>query len=129
MGSGPGKTPNTTYYTHRSYIDGRFDEIGDVYVVVNDCARFSCFGAEHEFILMDDECWDQYKIYEWTIHNLKMYACKAVKFRKKKYLGRYRVSSIYSAAKQASYGKEFNTLTYNCKDWVKRFETILYYNF
>ena len=123
--SQPGKTPNTTYYTHESYIDGRYGEKGYVYIVANDCASFSTFGAEHIFILMDNEEWAQYKVYEWTVHDLKMYACKSVKFRKKKYLGIYRVSDVYRAAKRASYGEEFNTITYNCKDWVKRVEKIL----
>lgn len=122
-----GKTPNETYYTHNSYVDGRFGEKGDVYVVANDCARFSTFGVEHEFILMDDEDWPQYKVYEWTITNLHMYACRSVKFRKKKYLGRYKVSVVYRAALKASFGKEFNTLTYNCKDWVKNIEEFLCY--
>lgn len=119
------KTPNTTYYTHESYIDGRFGEKGSVFIVANDCARFSTFGVEHEFILMDNDDWSEFKIYEWTIHNLKIYACGNVKFRKKKYLGQYRVSDVYDAAKFASKGKKFNTLTYNCKDWVKEVEFYL----
>jgi hypothetical protein len=127
MGSAPGRTPITTFYTDKSYIDGRYGEAGNVYVVVNDCAKFSCFGAEHEFILMEDKHWKQYKIYEWTVNNLKMYACAAVKFRKKEYLGRFKVSSIFNAAVDASIGKEFNTLTYNCKDWVKTVKAILHF--
>lgn len=125
--SQPGKTPNATYYVHSSYIDGRFGEVGEVYVVANDCTYFSTFGAEHEFILMDNDNWREYKIYEWTIHGLKMYACRSVKFRKKEYLGHYRVSGVYKAANQASKGREFNTLSYNCKDWVKNFKFFLYF--
>ena len=101
MGSAPGRTPITTFYTDKSYVDGRYGEAGNVYVVVNDCAKFSCFGAEHEFILMEDKHWKQYKIYEWTVHNLKMYACGAVKFKKKEYLGRFKVSSVFDAAVEA----------------------------
>ena len=127
MGSAPGRTPITTFYTDKSYVDGRYGEAGNVYVVVNDCAKFSCFGAEHEFILMEDKHWKQYKIYEWTVHNLKMYACGAVKFKKKEYLGRFKVSSVFKAAVEASIGKEFNTLTYNCKDWVKTVKARLYF--
>ena len=127
MGSAPGRTPITTFYTDKSYIDGRYGEAGNVYVVVNDCAKFSCFGVEHEFILMEDKHWKQYKIYEWTVNNLKMYACGAVKFKKKEYLGRFKVSSIFNAAVEASIGKEFNTLTYNCKDWVKTVKAILHF--
>ena len=121
----PERTPNTTYYTHRSYIDGRFGEEGETYVVANDCANFSTFGAEHVFILMDDDNWPHYKVYEWTINNLKMYACSSVKFRKKKYLGRYKVSVVYRAALEASEGQKFNIFTYNCKHWVKEMEYLL----
>ena len=74
---------------------------------------------------MEDKHWKQYKIYEWTVNNLKMYACGAVKFKKKEYLGRFKVSSIFNAAVDASIGKEFNNLTYNCKDWVNTVKTIL----
>lgn len=122
-----GKTPNATYYTDRSYIDGRDGESGYVYIGVNNCASFSFLGVKHEFIVMDDDDWPQFKIYEWTIHNLKMYACENIKFKKKRYLGRYKVSTVYNAALIASEGKKFSTVTYNCKDWVERVENMLNY--
>ena len=81
--SQPGKMPYATYYTHESYIDWRYGEKSYVFIVANDCARFSTFGVEHVFFLMDTEDWAQYKVYEWTVHGLKMYVCGSVKFRKK----------------------------------------------
>ena len=103
--SQPGKTPNATYFTHELYIDGRYGEKGEIYIVDNDCATFSTFGAEHLFILMDNEDWSLYKVYEWTVHYLKMYACERVKFRKKNYLGIYRVSDVYYAEKEQAMEK------------------------
>ena len=123
--SHPGKSPNSTIYTHESHIDGRYGEKGKVYIVANDCAPFSIFGVEHEFILMNDSKFPLYKVYEWTTHNLKMYACGFVKFNEKKYLGIFPVSVVHKAALEASKGKQFSTLTYNCKDWVKAVEKIL----
>ena len=62
--SQPGKMPNATYYTHESYIDGRYGEKGEVYIVANNCATFSTFGAEHVFILMVNEFfWDYIDYY------------------------------------------------------------------
>ena len=124
--SQPGKTPRETYYTDKSYIDGRFGEMGEAYIAVNDCTSFSTFGTKHEFIIMNNVYWPHYKIYEWTIHNLKMYACGNIKFKIKKYLGNYPVSVVYKMALQASIRKQFNTLKYNCKDWVKVVENLLY---
>ena len=126
MGSGPGKTPNATFYTHPSYVDGRYGEVGDVYIARNDCARFSSIGFEHEFIVMDNEQWPAYKIYEWTIKNFMAYECRSIKFRKTKYLGLYKVSVVYKAALEASRGREFNSFTFNCKDWVKIVQNKLY---
>ena len=123
--SHPGRTPNSTYYTHKSYVDGSFGEIGDTYIVTNNCARFSSLGFEHEFIIMDNEEWHEYKVYEWTIKNFLAYACSDVKFKEKEYLGKFKVSFVYKAALEASRGKEFNTLKYNCKDWVKAVKSIL----
>jgi len=125
--SNPGRTPNTTYFLHKSYIDGRFGEKGHTYIVANDCATFSTFGVEHIFILMENKDWSKYKIYEWTVHNLKMYACASIKARKKKYLGKFKVSQVYKAALRASIGKEFSTISYNCKDWVDVVEGLLYF--
>ena len=104
--SQPWKSPRATFYIHRTYIDGRYGEKVLTFIVLNDCARFSTFGVEHEFILMNDEYWPHYKVYEWTIHNLKMYACSNVKYEIKQYLGIYPVSVVYEAALQASKGKK-----------------------
>ena len=76
---------------------------------------------------MENNLWREYKIYEWTFHDLKMYSCRSVKFKKKEYLGKYRVSGVYKAAVQASEGREFHTFSYNCKDLVKNFKFFLYF--
>ena len=47
---------------------------------------------------MDNVNGSEYKIYKWNVHDLKMYACGNVKFRKKEKLGQCRVSGVYRTA-------------------------------
>ena len=49
------------FYTHPDYINGKYGEVGDVFVAFNHHSYSGLF--KHHFILMDNENWNEYKVY------------------------------------------------------------------
>ena len=127
MGSSDGgqKMRRGSFYTHPDYINGNYGHIGDVYVVFN----YDSYGRlfKHHFILMDDKDWDEYKVYEWTVNGLKMYAASNVDFTKEEWIGRREVSLVYRYALLVSSGREFDKFSFNCNDWTKKMKKLLKY--
>ena len=127
MGASNGgqKRRRGAYYTHPDYINGNYGDIGDVYVVFN----YHSYGGlfKHHFILMDDKNWKEYKVYEWTVDGLKMYAATNVTFTKEEWIGRREVNSVYRKALLISLGREFNKFSFNCNDWTKEMKESLKY--
>ena len=116
------RTPIGPISFQKHLIDGRFGELGDIFLAENDAADLF---FTHHFIFVKNYEWNHYKIYEWTKKGLKMYCCTKVKIQKKTYLGSAYVSDIYKIAVSISKGKDFSSISFNCKDWVERFQNYI----
>ena len=120
MGSGSSnRVGNIDVNSDQNLIDGNYGEYGEVFIGKNNLADFV---FDHRFIFVDVKECDHYKIYEWTKHGLKMFASRFYPIHDKQYIGSDYVSNVYRIAKKISRGKSFSLTSFNCKDWVKKFQ-------
>ena len=112
-------TAASTKYIEISWIDGRNNEEGDVYIRSR---RIKAWAGVHHYIAVDG-IGGMWRVYEFgtkdgSIDTHEFYACEKLYGQNcVGFIGRHKLKDVYQAALACS-RKEYNFNTYNCNHWT-----------
>ncbi len=122
MGSLSSSTSATTAYTHCSWWTEYENNYVNVYVLGVKVTSLLGLGVHH--YIACDGIDDKWRVVEWGISGIEMYASQSLHGNQCLSLGRHKLKDVRSAAENSAFGASYGT-KYNCNHFTEKIASIL----